>query len=178
MALPEGYDCMEITINSISAREFERAAQQVEQYAKDLERKNAIFVKRLAEIGLQVAKERMAFANGDSVPGTLKINTTSDGEFASAELNLTGRDILFIEFGAGIRYNSGNSHPLEGQYGYGVGTYNPESDKAFSPYGWWYTGDDGQSHHSWGTEATMPMYSASQQMYDKAVQIAKEVFGT
>ena len=43
---------------------------------------------------------------------------------------------------------------------------------------WYYTDDDGYMHQSYGTEATMPMWKADQEIRQKFASIAKQVFGS
>jgi hypothetical protein len=87
---------------------------------------------------------------------------------------MSGKDALFIEFGAGIYYN-GSDPPHAQEFRYGVGTYNPASDNAFNPDGWYYwTGTERK--HSYGTEGTYPMYHAAETARNNAIKNAIEVF--
>lgn len=168
---------MTLSVNSINS-----AIEQLEQYKKELIKKNEIFVNRLAQYGLNVVNMKVLQSRGDSEDAKSKMQINSMGEVTYAELHLSGKDVLFIEFGSGIYYNQGNEHPLAGQFGYGVGTY-PGQTHAYEDF-WFYTSKDGSSNISHGstnishgTEATMPMYNSVIEMYKQIYSIAKEVFG-
>lgn len=135
-----------------------------------------IFVRRLIDIGIPIIDARINKSQGDSDKShTIATNLDDNGDTISASITLSGRDVLFIEFGAGIYYNKGNNNPKAAEMGYGVGTY-PHQTHAINPGYWWYKGDDGKLHFSLGTEATMPMYKASIEMIKRVEEVAMEVF--
>ena len=161
---------------TLSRSSINDAINELKAYKKELINKNEIFVRRLAELGLNVVNMKVRQSLGDSDDATSKATFSSSGRLVSAEIHLTGSDVLFIEFGAGIYYNTPGQHPLEDEFGMGVGTY-PGQTHAFDDY-WFYTDDFGNTGQiSYGTQATMPMYSASIEMYQEVTRIAREVFG-
>ena len=100
-----------------------------------------------------------------------------NGNITGASVRLSGDKVLFIEFSAGITYGSSN-YPLSSGSTYGVGTY-PGQTHAFSPYGWWYTDErNGETRHSYGNRAYMPMYHAEVAIVLAVRKIAKEVFSS
>ena len=118
---------------------------------------------------------------------TLKSDKTEEEMGCKAVLIATGKvkypegrepfNLLFaIEFGSGVRYNS-IPNPKAGELGFGVGSY-PGQTHAADPNGWYYFGDDGKWHHSYGIKATMPMYNASLEMIKSVSEVAREVFGS
>ena len=164
---------------NFSAESLKNLADNIRAYTDSLSKKQEIFVERLASIGIPVIQQRIAAVNSDS-----DVNRQSDAyveimyrdkEAFGAKLVVHAEDILFIEFGAGIHYNK-TEHPQADELGYGVGTY-PGQTHAFNEKGWWYTDDMGNPHHSYGTKATMPLYSAYAEMIARVDQIAREVFG-
>lgn len=100
--------------------------------------------------------------------------TVSRESFGVTRISAEGTDVLFVEFGAGARYGYG--HPQAGEFGYGPGTYNPESPNWSSEHGWWYTGDDGKSHHTYGNPPAMAMYQAAKEIKLNLPEVAREVF--
>ena len=161
---------------TLSRSSINNAINELKAYKRELVNKNDIFVRRLAEIGLNVVNMKVRQALGDSDDATSKAYVDSLGKLVKAEIHLTGKDSLFLEFGAGIYYNTPGQHPLEDEFGYGVGTY-PGQTHAFDDY-WFYTDEQGNTGQiSYGTQATMPMYSASIEMYQEVTRIAREVFG-
>ena len=163
--------------SDLSEQGIDNLIKQLEQYQRDLQHHLDLFVKRLGEIGIPVVNAYIARAKGDSdKTHNTEVFLDGEGNVRSARLILYGPDILFIEFGAGIHYNNGNAHPKAAELGYGVGTY-PDQKYAINPGYWWYLGDDGETHFSLGTQATMPMYNASLEMMRRVSDIAREVFG-
>lgn len=146
------------------------------------------FVKKLAEIGIPVIEKQIDEASysydkkwvrsGSDTEHQTYIEITSLRESALATLVLQGKEILFIEFGAGISLNpspgvGGSPHPMGSQYGFLIGTYG-------HGYGsrkvWGYYSETGELILTKGTEATMPMHMADLEIIDNVKRVAKEVF--
>lgn len=163
---------------SLSEKSIRNAINEIEVYKRQFIERNEVFVRRLAELGIPVIDQNIAVAQGDSDKNHntyIKIN--SFGSYSEAKLVVEGKSILFIEFGAGIRYNgsSGTSpHPKGEEFGYTIGSYGKgQGSKDF----WFYYADTGESVMSHGTEATMPVFRASQEIIQNIRRIAREVFG-
>lgn len=77
----------------------------------------------------------------------------------SATLTAQGKDVLFSEFGTGIRYGNGHPDP----HGFGPGTYPSEKQNWKNPKGWFYT-EDGIAHHTYGNAPSAAMYNAGKKM--------------
>lgn len=163
---------------SLSEKSIRNAINEIEVYKRQFIERNEVFVRRLAELGIPVIDQNIAAAQGDSDKSHntyIKIN--SFGSYSEAKLVVEGKSILFIEFGAGIRYNgsSGTSpHPKGEEFGYTIGSYGKgQGSKDF----WFYYADTGESVMSHGTEATMPVFRASQEIIQNIRRIEREVFG-
>lgn len=166
---------MEINID-LSSGSVRKAIEQLKAYKEDISKKNKLFVERLALLGIPVIQEAISFNQGDSDPNVEKeIILDTDGDVAKAVLRIRGKDVLFFEFGSGIHYNPTNAPHAE-KFGYGVGTY-PGQKHAFDEKGWFYRDATGL-HHSYGTQATMPMLKASNQIIRNIRKIAREVYGS
>lgn len=165
---------------SLNAKSIDNVINKLKSYKSELLNvKTALFVERLAEEGIQVAKKVFnSDGEGDSDRNAdvRFLFTSKSGETVEGRLVASGTDVLFWEFGAGIYYNSGKVHPKAAENGMGVGTY-PGQTHAIEPGYWWYKGDDDRLHFSVGTEATMPMYKAWLEMQSSIRKVAKEVFG-
>lgn len=160
----------------LSASSIKKAIAQLEEYNESIIDKNALFVKRLAEIGIEVVEQRIAVAEGDSDKShATMLNLHSFGDYSEAVLSVDGNDILFIEFGSGIHYNPTDPEHAQ-KFGYGVGTY-PGQTHALDPEGWWYRDSVGDKHHSYGTRATAPILNATKAIILSIRQIAREVYG-
>lgn len=163
----------------LSHKSIQDAIKQLREYQNGLKSKNELFVKRLSELGIPVIDQNIAVAQGDSDKNHntyIKIN--SFGDYAQATLVCEGSDLLFIEFGAGIHYNTpaGTSpHPKGQEFGYTIGSYGQGNGKNES---WVYFADSGEWVRSYGTEATMPVYKASVEIMQSIRKIAKEVFAS
>ena len=164
---------------SLSEKSIQNAINEVRKYQRELISKNEVFVRRLAELGIPVIDQNIAVAQGDSDKNHntyIKIN--SFGSYSEAKLVVEGKSILFIEFGAGIRYNGSaetSPHTKGEEFGYTIGSYGKgQGSKDF----WFYYADTGEAVMSHGTEATMPVYKASVEIVQNIRRIAREVFGS
>ena len=146
----------------LSHKSIQDTIKQLRAYQKSLASKNEEFVRRLAELGIPVIDENIALAQGDSDKNhNTYIRINNFGGYSQATLVCEGSDLLFIEFGAGISYNTpaGTSlHPKGQEFGYTIGSYGQGNGKNES---WVYFADSGEWVRSYGTEATMPVYKAS-----------------
>lgn len=166
---------MNIEIN-LSKASVDSAIAQLKEYLQSLNDKNALFVKRLAELGIPIIDENIGESAGDANKyHDTQIKIHSYGDYSEATLTVSGQDILFIEFGSGIHYNPSDPEHA-GQFGYGVGTY-PGQTHAYDPKGWWYRDETGAPHHSYGQQATAPMLQASHEIITNIRKIAREVYG-
>lgn len=159
---------------------LDRAIKEIREYRESFNDKLKAFFNALLEDGRNVAQSRLQSTLGDSVEGVITVEMLDAGsDTLTAVITLMGNDALFIEFGAGIAYNTGMQHPYASEFGYGVGTYpsaNPPN-KAINP-GYWYYREEGNEKvvRSIGTQASMPIYYASETMRNNAVKRAIEIF--
>ena len=163
----------------LSIRGINKAIKEIEDYRKEIDRKTQELVIRLANEGVQVANTALMSTVGDSTEGTIGLKVDNRGDIISAVVYLSGKDALFIEFGAGIAYNTGAEHPLAAQFGYGPGTYPSKHppNKGINPGRWVYGhDDDGKPLWSIGTQASMPIYKAAENARNTAIKTALEIF--
>lgn len=164
---------------NLSQKSIQDAIKQLRAYQKSLVSKNEEFVRRLAELGIPVIDENIALAQGDSDKSHntyIKINNF--GGYSQATLVCESSQLAFIEFGAGIHYNTPaetSPHPKGQEFGYTIGSYGQGNGKNDS---WVYYADSGEWVRSYGTEATMPVYKASVKIMQNIRKIAKEVFSS
>lgn len=161
----------------LSPQSIQNAIDELEKYKDTFLNKNEIFVQRLCEVGIPVVRENISSSTGDSDKNyNTYIQVNSYQGYSEAKLIVEGRELLFIEFGAGIHYNgsAGSSpHPKGNEFGYTIGSYGKGLGKKDH---WYYTTGTGENIKSFGTKATMPVYKASQTMIQQIRKIAKEVF--
>lgn len=163
----------------LSHKSIQDTIKQLRAYQKSLVSKNEEFVRRLAELGIPVIDENIASAQGDSDKShNTYIRINNFGGYSQATLVCEGKSLAFIEFGAGIHYNtpaSTSPHPKGQEFGYTIGSYGQGNGKNES---WVYFADSGEWVRSYGTEATMPVYKASVEIMQSIREIAKEVFAS
>jgi hypothetical protein len=163
----------------LSHKSIQDTIKQLRACQKSLVSKNEEFLRRLAELGIPVIDENIALAQGDSDKNhNTYIRINNFGGYSQATLVCEGSDLLFIEFGAGISYNTpaGTSpHPKGQDFGCTIGSYGQGNGKNES---WVYYADSGEWVRSYGTEATMPVYKASMKIMQNIRKIAKEVFSS
>ena len=166
---------MKITINPLDPKSVAAAAKQLEQYWKEFEQKEAEFIRRLAEIGVSVARAGFAMADYDGTKDVVvSLEKTKDGMAVVA----SGKTVGFIEFGTGIKYpewvdnNHTNGRPYIPKP---HGTYGKK--QGMNEYGWWFKESDGaKARHTYGNYPAMAMLSARDEVVDRITQIAREVW--
>ena len=168
----------QIKINLFDGVSINDAIKQIQEYQRTLNDKCEMFVRRLAEVGIPIIDQNIDSAAGDSDKGHntyIKIN--SFGSYSQAQLIVEGKDLLFIEFGAGVHYNGnlgGSPHPKGEEMGYTIGSYGKGQGKNDF---WFYYADSGEVVMSHGTQSTMPVYKAGVEIRRQILKIAREVFG-
>lgn len=162
---------MKIIINPFDKKSITAAIKQLEQYKKDFQVKETLFIKRLAEIGVSVASTGFAVADYD---GVNDVQVTMEQNGTRASVIAFGETVGFIEFGTGVKFrewdNVGMEYtpPKHGTYGKGYGA---------RPKGWYFTvGEGGVARHTYGNYPAEAMRSARDVMIEKITQIAREVW--
>ncbi len=163
---------MKIVINPFDKKSIAQAEKLVKQYKKDFLKKEQEFTRRLAEIGVQVAGDIYSISDIDGEHEfSVYLQKNSNGYSVIAE----GRTVGFLEFGTGIRNPEWHGDGLEytppphGSYGKGHGK---------QPYGWWFKSQDyGVTMHTYGNTPAEGMLLARNEIVEKIVSVAREVFG-
>lgn len=164
---------------SLSTSSIERAVQELRDLKEELRYKNSLFVQRLAEAGLVVVNSTK-FSEGTSDFYDLRSYVFIDesGANTRATLVLSGKDVAFIEFGAGVHYNGqgGSSpNPFGQKLGMTIGSYG--LGHGLEDHWFYFDEDLGRYRFSYGTRAAMPMAKADEDIRMRYLEIAKEVFG-
>lgn len=158
---------MKITINPFDKESINTALKQIKQYKRDFQRKEQDFLRRVAELGVNVAQTGFAQAvyDGDKDVSVTLVKTSNGYSIVAS-----GETVGFIEFGTGIRNREWDSTgmdytpPTHGTYGKGRGA---------NPKGWYYA----PGHHTYGHVPAEAMKNARDEMVARVIQIAREVFG-
>lgn len=161
---------MKIKINPFDTKSIEAAIKQLEQYKRDFRVKEELFVKRLAEIGVSVARTGFATADYDG-ENDVQVTWTQNG--TKATVTAFGETVGFIEFGTGVKFPEWDSSGMEytppkhGTYGKGQGK---------NPHGWYYSPGEGAKAHTYGNQPAEAMKTARDVMIERIAQIAREVW--
>jgi hypothetical protein len=157
---------------SLGADSISDAIAQLKAYRNTLDAKKDKLLERLGEIGVREASVRFTTAMYDGInDSSVSLEVTKDGYAIVAE----GHAVAFIEFGAGVYYNSGEPYPDPRPEGIvGIGEYGKGYGKRQA---WGFTDESGELVITHGNPAAMPLWYASEEMRSKIKQIAQEVFG-
>ena len=168
----------------IGATEINRAIRELEKYKREFLQKVDVYRKRIADAISTEAQsgfnssEMDDIVNGGMRSPNVNVSVTERGDISVVVAD--GEDAIWCEFGAGVYHNGavGSSpNPYGVNVGYTIGGYGKGRGKQAV---WGYYEDEGDKSSlvlTHGTPASMPMYKAVQSVRDKAVSIAKEVFG-
>lgn len=166
---------------SLSESDINNAIEEVRRYKESLRDDVSMFIMLLMNKGINVAKERIGKAPPEyrGKVTVTSVNPYRTGYIYTAVIRLEGKQALFVEFSAGKTYGTDSFEPLPNNpsygSGYGMGTYNPDSDNWKSPTGWDY--GEGGKQHTYGTPAVAPLYNADKAMRDILLETAKKVWG-
>lgn len=169
----------------LSQKGINDAIAYLERYKKQLLTKTQELLEELAQYGIQEADRRFDVAKspGTDTSHAVITSITSDGTNVRMDIKITGEDLVFIEFGAGVHFNG---HAGEGVHEsdkyrlkfpeYRIGKYGTNEE-------WqWSLGVNDSWHVNgetvYGTKATMPVYGAWLAMSDvvKINKAAQKVF--
>ena len=179
---------MGTTLNvKLSTSSISKAIDEVNAYRESLIEKGRIFRDRLADIGIETAREHcgeysnfIVFEKRDEGENTTYIIAT-DGQKIVKEWFPSKKDaaqgtnkrsyeispLLMAEFGSGWLAIEGWQGSMPWGYGH-----------AYDKNGWYWYDASGTKHRSRGESPTLPMYYAFQAMMNDIDRIAKEVFQT
>lgn len=166
---------MKITIK-LNDSSIKSAIKELDDVKQRLKRAQELIVDRLAEYGALRASLYYSVAQMNDDDVRPEISVVVDRSNMIATIYAKGKDVGFIEFGAGSRF-AGQQHPLNSEFGTGPGTWSdgPNGKGHWDdPKGWWY-GLAGQSKHTYGQPAAMAMYQASLDMQQETERIVREV---
>ena len=161
---------MKIRINPFDKASIDSAVKQIAEYKKDFLAKEKLFIKKLGEIGVSVATTGFAVADYDGVKDVrVRLEWSGNRAVVIAE----GETVGFIEFGTGVRYPEWNSSgmkykpPKHGTYG---------KKRGARPKGWYFKTGEGAAQHTFGNMPAEAMRTARDEMVEKVIRIAREVW--
>lgn len=139
-------------------------------YKRWLNQKSDELAKRLADMGAVRAEINFdaAYYDGDE---DHHIEVIPVGKM-QYKVRASGTTVLFVEFGSGL---IGYGYDAAEINNMGPGTY-PGKGLWNRPSGWYYTGSDGESHHSHGNPPNAPMYESVKELEAEFTRLVQEVF--
>lgn len=168
----------------LSSESLRHLASELDVYAFELELLTMEFVRRLAEHGYAVSDNvfnstprRRGIADPAHTNAAIIVDRI--GGVITTTLTVSGENVLFIEFGAGVFYNGpahSSPHDKGDELGYRIGEYRLPESRGVNDT-WAYTDGSGKTVVTHGTPAMMPMLKAANSMRQEVISIAREVFG-
>jgi hypothetical protein len=128
-----------------------------------------------AEIGFGTSMVDDIIKGGTPHKAEVSVTFTDSGDISVIVAN--GKDAVWCEFGSGVYHNGsvGSSpNPYGSELGLTIGSYG---DGKGQQTAWGYYDENKEIVITRGTPATMPMYRACISVANKAITIAREVFG-
>lgn len=156
---------------TLGASSIDKAIKELKTYQAWVKQKTVELTERLATIGAMEATIRFsrAYYDGEN-DASVSVEPIPNGW----KIVASGKDVCFLEFGAGVYFNGSEQYPDRpaeiskiGEYGQGKGKQDT--------WGFYDSGGDLVLTH--GTPAAMPMLHASRVMEQEVLRIAQEVFG-
>lgn len=170
----------------LSQKSIQNAIKELQKIKQELRKKTDQLVKELTEVGIPVIENNMQKANytydskgvrsGSDTEHYTHVKINAFDTKSIANLIVEGKEVLFIEFGAGVYYNGSagaSPHPKGQEFGFLIGSYGAGHGQQKV---WGYYDETGELVMTHGVEATMPLFKAEQKIIDEYVSVAKRVF--
>lgn len=160
----------------LSRAGFREAAEWVEEYASKLPKKAEEVVDSMLSKG-----EAYAFFTLGHIDTGETLFSIVGHRNGNKGVLVVGGNAVWIEFGTGVYAEGQTDHPLLGQI-QGIvphGMYSTTGrtpSQGANPNGWWYMGDDGKVHHTYGIPSNRFFYNTAQMLRRQYPEIAKEIF--
>ena len=170
----------------LSPESIDKAIKGLREYKRDLDKRMRLFLNNLADCGIDTIESVLAQIPPNEMHDgyilvqdpkkSVPVRNRASGNYQMS-IKLSGEDVLFIEFSAGVTFGSTN-YPLPVGDQYGALTY-PGQTHASQTYGWFYTDEvtGKTSMHTYGNRAYMPMYHATVAMAMNIWMTAMRTFG-
>jgi hypothetical protein len=170
----------------LSVSSISKAQKEISEILAKWEKVASAVLERLAQRGYD--KATVKFGNSIYAGDKGQIDITTEIEGNTLTIKASGEKVLFIEFGAGIRYEN----PHMEDFGFAAGMYGKGHGN--NPHGWYYKGSLGDNHpqdtdvatnpklrergliHTFGSPANMPMYETEKELIDEIRDIVMEVW--
>lgn len=165
----------------LSLEGLEKAAEWLEEYAsKQLPKYCRDLISQMCKQGESWAVNLLGHIDtGETLSTIVGYRKGNKGVIVA------GGNAVWIEFGTGVIANEGNApHPKAAEFNMSPwGTYVWSEQKSVPPRphggdpdGWYYKGDDGRYHRTYGIPSNRFMYNTAQILRKAYPAMAKEIF--
>lgn len=165
----------------LSQSSVENAIKELKKYKLELAKKNREFIQAIESLGYTVLNSNVFsishYYRGDDISVQSTHNTKGNSYVVSATISVRGEQCAFIEFGAGVTFNTNagaSLHPKGQELGMTIGSYNPSSKNATSPTGWFKPGGE----HTYGVPTYAPLWKTREQIVSDLERIAIQIFSS
>lgn len=162
---------MKVIKVGLSAESVAKATEQVRRYAASLPARCDEFAARLAEAGVEAAVRNVKMDTGGLESG-ISAQRKGRGLFCVVSV---GDYAVFVEFGTGVVGEGTYEGELPDGWDYDS-RQTPEAHDADDPTRWYYYDEDGRLRSTRGQKASSYMARAAEEMRQKVLPIAREVF--
>lgn len=163
----------------VDAASLPKAADYLRKYADKLDGKSEKILSAMLDAGVEEAANNLGhFDTGQTLSS---IHAEKQGR--EGGVRVAGNYGIWLEFGTGTTNNTA-PHPKAAELGMSAhGTYiwpfqegSPQRPHGADKGGWWYKGDDGNYHHTYGIKATYFFTNAAKFLRRQYARIAKGAF--
>ena len=169
-----------IRFTLFSAKEIEKARQQLIEYQDDLNEKLDLFVKKLCEKGVEIAKEKVSVHDAiftGELQNSIDLREGDVIKNGSQWFIYTNcKYAKFVEFGTGIKGEEKqypSKIPIDWEYSKGTHIFTKKDGRT----GWYFLARDGNVYFTEGQPSRPFMYETAIELRELIVEVAKEVFG-
>lgn len=172
----------------LNSKDIEKTLLALSLYKRQLNYNILRYLRELDRAGEGKIRYEIACSQGDADPNIqyqLDIGFVAHGLY-KATISVSGKDILFFEFGSGWHYNRMSApHPLAAKFHYGPGTYPGQThvknmpmpiNSKGHPIDYWYYGSKENAKRSYGQEGRFGVYKGALAIKASVMRIARMVF--
>lgn len=166
-----------IVVDPYEPKSIDEAIKEIKKNKQDLQKKAKMVCKRLAEVGLSVAR---IYFIPEAWSGNADVTLTVEPMSNGYKLVADGEDVLFMEFGAGVTAGLGyDTKEIAPPVDISIGSWSREHSGPF-----WKTWQKNPATAHWyyngrafdGIAPQMGMYHASKESKAQIEKVVKEVF--
>lgn len=164
-------------VDVLSASSIDKLIKNLKDYKKTLNKKCEIFLSKIADLGVEVAKASIvdldAVFTGDLYNSIYSKKISNDGNRLIFAVIADSEHAIYVEMGTGI---VGAESPYPGKLPAVYAQGKTIRQLADGRYGWFYK-KDGQWYFTEGMPSRPFMYFTTMEMHEQIVSVAREVFG-